>query len=82
MAHFIQCDIGLFYHKNWLSAYNYTMENKILNRISELSNEINELLQRREELAKELHETNVNINILYNSIHELKNLLTSKEGEI
>ncbi|CAB4125185.1 hypothetical protein UFOVP53_76 [uncultured Caudovirales phage] len=57
------------------------MENKILDRISELSNKINDLLEKRELLTKELQETNANINILYNSIYELKNLLTNNEED-
>jgi peptidoglycan hydrolase CwlO-like protein len=51
------------------------MQDKILNRITELSSKINELLSRREELIKELHSMDKDISILYSTIHELKNLI-------
>jgi len=51
------------------------MENKILNRITELSSKINDLLSKREELIKELRVVESNIDIVYNSIHELKTLM-------
>ena len=51
------------------------MEDKILNRITELSNKINDLLSQREELVRELQSADREIGILYGSIHELKTLL-------
>ena len=54
------------------------MEQKILERITELSNKINELLTRREELLRELKATESNIDVVYGSIHELKNLLPTQ----
>jgi peptidoglycan hydrolase CwlO-like protein len=51
------------------------MENKILDRITELSNNINDLLTKREELIQELKKIEKNIEIMHHSIHELKNIL-------
>jgi len=56
------------------------MEDKILNRISELSNKINGLLSRREELLRELKDIDKDINVLYSTIHELKNILDKEES--
>lgn len=67
--------VNLFYQRKWLNTYNYNMQDKILNRITELSSKINELLSRREELIKELHSMDKDISILYSTIHELKNLI-------
>ena len=57
------------------------MKDKILSRISELSCKINELLEKRDQLTKELYDTNTDINVLYNSIYELKDLITTKKDE-
>ena len=51
------------------------MQNKIINRISELSCKINDLLTKREELLKELKTIESNIDTAYNSIYELKALM-------
>ena len=55
------------------------MENKIIDRISELSNKINELLEKREKHLHDLKQMDTDINILYSSIYELKNLLDKPE---
>lgn len=57
------------------------MEQKILDRITELTNKINDLLAKREDLIRDLKATENSIDITYNSIHELKNLLSDKEIE-
>lgn len=57
------------------------MENKILDRILELSSKLNELLAKREELVHDLKATEKNIDIIYSSIHELKNILNKEDQE-
>lgn len=55
------------------------MEQKIIDKISLLTNKINDLLIKREELIKDLQSTEANINTLYITIHELKDLLSENQ---
>ena len=51
------------------------MENKVLNRIEGLTNQINELAAKREETVKNLRRMDSDIETLSVLIFELKNLL-------
>lgn len=53
------------------------MEQKIIERITELTNQINDLLSRREDLFKELKSIEKDVDVMVGAIHELRSLLPS-----
>lgn len=55
------------------------MEQKILERLSALSNEISDLANKREKLVGELRQIDMNMEVLSAIMFELKTLLENKE---
>jgi len=55
------------------------MEQKIADRIEELTNKINDLALRREELIRELRSLDLSMEVISGSIYELSNLLKKEE---
>lgn len=55
------------------------MEQKILKKLEETANKINELGVEREKLVKDIRNIDMNMEILTTLIYELKSLLESKE---
>jgi len=55
------------------------MEQKILKKLEETANKINELGAEREKLVKDIRNIDMNMEILTTLIYELKSLLESKD---
>lgn len=71
--------VSLFYQRKWLSTYNHSMENKILNKLSKLSDELNELSLKKQELIKKLRQIDIDMEVLSKTAFELKDLLEDEE---
>ena len=54
------------------------MKHKILERLTKLGEELNEMALRKQELVKELNSINMNMEVLSGIAYELKELLESE----